>query len=111
MSPDDIAVKHLGHNGCMVSGSKSGYMNSHPKNVVFFNANVYNHEAIKIWYGDLDLTKSRAKLQELAKALGETIYVTREMPFRFEEATVERLEMEAAVKAREDYPAVVKFTP
>lgn len=111
MSPDDIAVKHLGHNGCMLSGSKSSYLHANPKNVVFFNANLYNAEGIKIWYGDLDITKSRAKLQELAKTLGETLYVTREMPFRFEKVTVARLEREATVKAREDYPAVVKITP
>lgn len=108
MSPDDVAVKHLGHHGTMISGSKSGYLHSHPKSEVFFNANLYNAEAIKIWFGDVDITKSRTKLQELAKALGGPIYLTREQPWRWDmDMTVEKLE--AGMKG--EYPDVYKFTP
>lgn len=108
MSPDDIAVKHLKHMGRMISGSKSGYLHQRPKNVVFFNANVYNHEGIKIWYGDLDLTVSEGNLKALAGELGQPIYVTHEQPYRWGDVTVKQLE---AAAAETSYPSVYKYAP
>ena len=81
----------------MVSGSKSEYLRRHPTHFVFFNANLYGSDAAKLWFGDVDFNQDTDKLLHLADTLGETIYVTREMPFRFEEPlTLDRLE--AALK-------------
>lgn len=80
----DAALDNFYMFGHMVSASKSDYDRRYPKNVVVFNSNVCTKTHGKIWYGDLDITKSEAKLIELAKALGEDIYVLREMDGRFE---------------------------
>jgi len=93
---------HLGHLGMMVSGSKSIYRSNYPDNLVLFNANVcaefiekdsflgiipYNITSIrKVWWGDIDITFSRADLIQSAKDLGKTIYVLSEMDARFEHA-------------------------
>lgn len=81
----------LGWPGAMISGSKSGYSMSRPKNVPIFNSNVVIAKG-KIWYGDIDLTLSEEKLANLAKELGETVYVLREMDGRFENEGTPRLE-------------------
>ena len=70
--------------GRMISGSKSGYMERYPKHEVIFNANIVIGSRGKVWYGDLDLTLDTEKLQEIACALKETLYVLREMDARFE---------------------------
>ncbi len=77
----------LGYHGAMISGSKSGYMGSKPKNLPVFNCNVIaslSGELEKIWYGDLDVTLSIGKLKELSTSLDAEIYVLREMDARFE---------------------------
>jgi hypothetical protein len=96
---EEIAVKHLGYYGAMISGSKSGYGERNPKNLAVFNSNVCVGPK-KIWWGDLDLTLSKDKLLELSKELNDVVYVLYEMDGRFE---------------NEDAPLidsyVVKFSP
>jgi len=79
----NVFTKHGFNLGRMISGSKSGYVNKHPKNQVIFNANVFNAEG-KIWYGDLDLTLDNDKLQDVANELNFDLYVLREYDGRFE---------------------------
>jgi len=79
-----IFEKHGLHNGRMVGGSKSGYFNQHPDNVVVFNANIIIKKAGKVWYGDLDITLDFDKLKEIADELKEDLYVLREMDARFD---------------------------
>jgi hypothetical protein len=84
---NDTVYDHLGMQGKMISGSKSGYRDKHPKNLAVFNANVCiveNGKGAKIWYGDIDITKSRESLKSLASIMGTDIYVLYEMDGRFE---------------------------
>ena len=89
VSFEELLVKaktHLGHQGFMISASKSGYRAANPKNLVVFNANVIvinGKEYSKIWYGDLDITKSSKSLRDLAESLDRTVYVLRENDGRF----------------------------
>ena len=78
-----IIKECLGWNGAMISGSKSGYLQSYPNNVVVFNSNICT-EGGKVWYGDIDITKSKDSLIKLAEALDSTLYVLLEMDGRFE---------------------------
>ena len=68
----------------MLSYDKSFYCEKHPKNVVLFNANIFDRKLGKIWYGDLDLTLDGKKINEVAKKLETTFYVLKEMNGRFE---------------------------
>ena len=70
--------------GRMISGSKSHYCETYPDNVVYFNANIVTEKDGKIWYGDLDLTKTGHLLECVASTIGEPLYVLREMDCRFE---------------------------
>ena len=79
----ETARLHLGYSGRMLSSSKSGYRERYPKNFVIFNSNICT-ESCKIWYGDIDLTFDQEKLEILANALDERIYVLYEMDARFE---------------------------
>ena len=87
---EELLVKaktHLGHQGMMISASKSVYRAANPKNLVVFNANIVvinGKEYSKIWYGDLDITKSSKQLRELAESLDRTVYVLRENDGRFD---------------------------
>jgi hypothetical protein len=80
---EEIIKKHLGYQGKMISGSKSGYGKAYPKNIAIFNANVCTNEK-KIWWGDIDITVSKDELIALSQELKETIYVLYEMDGRFE---------------------------
>lgn len=88
MNLDEIFGKisdSLGAVGRMISGSKSGYRNSNPGNLVVFNANIIvESDGVfeKIWYGDVDITKDEAHIK--AAAVGCTIYVLSEMDARFD---------------------------
>jgi hypothetical protein len=73
----------LGHDGRMISPSKSSYREKFPENLVVFNANICTSKE-KIWYGDIDVTLDREKLKSLASEMGEEIFVLREMDGRFE---------------------------
>lgn len=86
----DLAERHaqaieetLGYSGRMISFSKTGYRERHPDHVIVFNANVCL-AAGKLWHGDLDLTVDEPKLVELARCLGETVFVVYEYHGRFE---------------------------
>jgi hypothetical protein len=79
----NIFAKHGFNLDRMISGSKSGYVNKHPKNQVVFNANVFSAEG-KIWYGDLDLTLDCDKLQDAANELDFDLYILREHDGRFD---------------------------
>ncbi len=89
------AIEILGHLGAMISGSKSGYMRLHNKNFPVFNSNVVVIEekvGKKIWFGDIDITLSIEKLEQLAKKLETDVYVLREMDARFENEEKPRME-------------------
>ncbi len=87
-----IAEEVLGHCGAMISGSKSFYRNQYPDNEVVFNANVCLASG-KVWHGDLDITKSEERLQELADRLGEDVYILREHDARFDNEDSPKLEL------------------
>lgn len=80
---DHPPTKHLGFPGKMISASKSGYRERNSENLTIFNSNVCTEEG-KIWWGDIDVTKSKENLSNLAKEMGKTIYVLYEMDGRFE---------------------------
>lgn len=73
----------LGFPSQMLSSSKSAYASQYPDHTVFFNACIFNSKRQQIWWGDLDLTKDSAKLQNVANQIG-TIYVTKEKPYRWD---------------------------
>jgi hypothetical protein len=77
------AQEILGYAGRMLSADKSRYTLRYPDNVVVFNSNVCT-AAGKIWFGDADVTKDEAKFKALAEALGEKVYVLRELDGRFD---------------------------
>lgn len=95
----EVAMDELGFPGAMISGSKSGYVRSHPGHLVVFNSNVCVNDG-KIWFGDLDVTLSQEKLQRLCESLDEKVYVLFEMDARFERENNPSLEK-----------AVVTFDP
>jgi hypothetical protein len=67
-------------------GSKSGYRQSHPGNEFIPNANVFCRTRGKIWWGDLDLTYDRPKLEAVSRRLRMCLYVLCEFDGRFENA-------------------------
>ena len=80
----EVFEKHGLRMGRMVSGSKSGYYSQHPKNVVVFNANIVIPKQNKVWYGDIDITLERGKLQAVADELCRDLYILREHDGRFD---------------------------
>jgi len=104
----DTFVNVLGYQGRLLSQSKSGYSASYRNNLVFFNANIFDARAQKVWYGDVDLTADAKTLQSIADNLGEPFYVTRESPWRWNETTVNALEDEAKA---DEQSSVVKISP
>lgn len=79
------AVRHLGFDG-RCYGSWSGYRDRHPDHLAIKNANVCTLQHGKIWWGDLDVTVNVRELRALARELGVTLYVLREMAARFDTA-------------------------
>ena len=65
--------------GRMISGSKSMYHERFPDHEVYFNANIVLESNGKVWYGDIDFTLDKSKLQEIANVLGEPLYVLSEI--------------------------------
>ena len=99
----EIVTLNIGHIGRVISGSKRA-----PKNHrVFWNGNMYDSTGSKLWYGDIDLTADEKKLCSIATQLNETIYVTREQPFRWGEQTTESLEAQCELGGN----LVVKYLP
>ena len=92
-----LITDKIGPAGRMISGSKSGYRNSYPDNLAIFNANLCTKGGGKIWYGDVDVTKSKDALVEIAKKSGEAIYVLYEMDARFESEDAPILDRAAVV--------------
>lgn len=83
---ENIIIEKIGPYGAMISGSKSGYIRSNPNNLAVFNSNLImdiDGNLTKIWWGDLDLTKSKDSLIEISKECGKSIYILREMDARF----------------------------
>jgi hypothetical protein len=69
--------------GRMISHSKSGYLDRFPDNEVYFNANIFVLGEGKIWYGDIDVTKEKEQLENVARKIGKDLYILREMDGRF----------------------------
>jgi hypothetical protein len=84
--------------GCMISGSKSGYYDKYPDNVVYFNANIITEDG-KIWWGDIDVTKSEDVLKKVAKEANKDLFILSEMDARFENEndSVSKLKSKARV--------------
>jgi hypothetical protein len=80
---DETAERILGPVGRMITFSKTSYWRKHPTHVLVFNGNVCTEARGKIWFGDLDLTRDEPLLVELARALGEAVYVLFERDARF----------------------------
>lgn len=86
---------HLGSAGRMISGSKSGYRNSHPDNCAVFNANIIaknSDGAEKVWFGDIDITLDEQALKSAALDAECELYVLREMDARFENESNPKLD-------------------
>ncbi|HAM51833.1 MAG TPA: hypothetical protein DCP92_14540 [Nitrospiraceae bacterium] len=75
-----LAREHLGFPGRMLYHSKSL-----AKPTTIFNANLFNKEARKIWYGDLEIERDREALLKLSEELGP-LYILWEMDGRFLES-------------------------
>ena len=67
----------------IITGSKSVYKSSKPKDLIIFNANVFMKDMGKVWYGDLNLTEDYVILKSIAESLDTTLYVLWEMDGRF----------------------------
>ena len=67
----------------IITGSKSVYKSSKPKDLIIFNANVFMKDMGKVWYGDLNLTEEYMVLKSIAESLDTTLYVLWEMDGRF----------------------------
>lgn len=78
-----IIEQKLGPIGNLISYSKSNYRNKFPDNIIVFNSNLIVNGK-KIWYGDLDVTKSKNDLIDLSYEINETIYILYERDGRFE---------------------------
>lgn len=66
----------------MIASSKQYYYDKNPLNIVCFKARVFKYNEKKdtfnlLWYGDLDINKDGYILKNIAKSLGETLYVVR----------------------------------
>jgi hypothetical protein len=67
----------LGPPGRLLSRSKNSYRRRYPQHVAIFNAYVCL-EDWQVWLGDLDLTLDQPKLHQLARLLGQLVYVLNE---------------------------------
>jgi len=69
--------------GRIISFSKSEYREEFPDNEIYFNANIFVLGEGKIWYGDIDVTKEKEQLENVAREIGKDLYILREMDGRF----------------------------
>lgn len=97
---EEIFEKYKLYCGRMISGSKSGYRDRHPKNDVIFNANIFMPSKGKVWYGDLDITFDNKNLQDVCNELNEEMIIVSEMFGRFgaEDRPYEEIEKNAHAK-------------
>ena len=79
-----VAQDIFGHCGRLLSQSKSAYWGKHPTHTVVFNSNLCTKKLGKIWFGDIDVTLEKDKIDTLAKRLDAKVYVLYEMDARFE---------------------------
>lgn len=85
MDEKEVAVELIiGRLGRLLSGSKSAYYNKYPDHLIAFNGNLCTKKRGKIWFGDIDVTIDKDKLEKIADELQEAVYVLREMDARFE---------------------------
>lgn len=76
----EVFSKHRIHCGRMIAAHKRG-----PEgHVCVWNANIITKSSGKIWFGDVDITKEGNILKEIAKEVGESLYILREMDCRFD---------------------------
>lgn len=81
----DLIESKLDKPGRLISGSKGRYSFYNPQNVTIFNANLYNADKEKLWFGDIDLsTQDFEILKEVAIESGKFLFVLSEMDGRFE---------------------------
>jgi len=85
--------------GRMIGGSKSGYRDAHPDNIIVFNANIVIETRGKVWHGDLDVTLDETKLKEVANALEEDLYILSEYDGRWENEDKPAKELMKSAKA------------
>ena len=76
---------HGFHSARTITGSKSTYKISKPKDLVIFNANVFMKDMGKVWFGDLNLTEEYMVLKSIADSLDTTLYILWESDGRFGE--------------------------
>ena len=76
---------HGFYNARMLSGTKWGYQEEHPEDLIVWNANVLMKDMGKVWYGDLNLTKDYIVLKSIAHSLDTTLYILWESDGRFGE--------------------------
>tara|TARA_R110000824_G_scaffold169965_7_gene347166 strand:+ start:4135 stop:4539 length:405 start_codon:yes stop_codon:yes gene_type:complete len=90
--------------GYMLDGQKWKYSESFPNHLVIFNANVLTKSHGKVWYGDLDVSISHARLKKIAEQVGEPLYVLHESAARFgeENKPVKRLLAQAVWDTTQD---------
>jgi len=90
--------------GRMISGSKSGYKEQYPDNLVIFNANIITKSRSKVWFGDIDVTFDFDNLKTVADKLGEDLYILYEMDARFgtENDLIEELINKAVIKIKSE---------
>ena len=74
---------HGFHSARTITGSKSTYKISKPKDLVIFNANEFMKDMGKVWFGDLNLTEDYLVLREIAECLDTTLHVLWESDGRF----------------------------
>ena len=77
-SPNKVFREHLGMNGTMISGSRTGYRDRNPLNVPVFNANVViesNGILETAWNGDIDLTLSEETIKTIAISINKKIWI------------------------------------
>jgi hypothetical protein len=76
----EVFSKHRIHCGRMISSNKTS-----PKgHLCVWNANIVSKSSGKIWFGDLNITKEGNVLKEIAKEIGETLYILHEKDCRFD---------------------------
>lgn len=106
----EILSKHGFNSDRMICGSKSLYLSSHEGNKVYFNACIFDENAIQVWWGDLDLTVDSDELQKVANKYGSKFYVSSEsLRSDFNNTSVEDLEKSLDPEFEDWFPRVVKF--